>query len=95
MAVHKKTEADKIYISGYTMRTHAHHDNIGPFDYYLVQHMINNVYRVETPVKIGHIIYYCKFDNHYKAVFKRTVNDKGEDEIYLVSLLSSNKEKIG
>lgn len=83
------TQANDIYLSGWTIRTHTHHDNIGAFDYYLVPHMLNSVYKTKESREY-HIIYFSKLGNYYKAIFKKAVNVKGEEEVYLQSLIKGH-----
>ncbi|WP_172402635.1 hypothetical protein, partial [Helicobacter sp. 12S02634-8] len=73
------TKANDIYLSGWTIRTHTHHDNIGAFDYYLVPHMLSGVYKTKESRKY-HIVYFAKLGNYYRAVFKKAINDEGEEE---------------
>ncbi|MCX2717825.1 phage minor head protein [Helicobacter sp. MIT 21-1697] len=85
------TNADEILLSGWTLRTHTHHSNVDSFDYSLVEDMLGSEYRVKHS-KEGHIVYFSKLGYHYKAVFKKAVNDKGEEEIYLQSLVKGSKK---
>lgn len=84
------TKAKEIYLSGWTLRTHTHHTNVGDFDYSLLPFLIRdtNVYRIKES-KENHIVYFSRFGSYYKAVFKVTQN---KEEIYLVSLSKGNKK---
>ncbi|STQ86736.1 hypothetical protein LS73_003390 [Helicobacter muridarum] len=84
------TESD-IYLSGWTLRTHTHHDNVDSFDYSLIEDMLDKAYKSKSS-RDRHEIFFMKLGYYYKAVFKRAVNDEGKDEIFLQSLVKSNKE---
>ena len=84
------TNAKEIYLSGWTLRTHLHHTNVGEFDYSLLPFLIRdtNVYKVKESGE-KHIVYFSKFGSYYKAVFKVTQN---KEEVYLVSLSKGSKK---
>ena len=82
-----KTDAKYIFLSGWTIRTHIHHDNINAFDYYLVRHMLTRAYRYK-PSGEFHYVYFTKLGKFYRAVFKKTK----DDEIFLQSLVKSSKK---
>lgn len=84
------TKAKDIYLSGWTLRTHTHHTNVGEFDYSLLPFLIRdtNVYKIKESGE-NHIVYFSRFGSYYKAVFKVTQN---KEEIFLVSLSKGNKK---
>ncbi|WP_416863893.1 phage minor head protein [Helicobacter ganmani] len=81
------TKAEHILLSGWTLRTHTHHNNVDSFDYSLVEEMLGSEYRVRHS-RERHIVYFSKLGHYYKAVFKVTENKK---EIFLVSLSKSSE----
>ena len=85
------TKAKEIYLSGWTLRTHTHHTNVGDFDYSLLPFLIRdtNVYRIKES-KENHIVYFSRFGSYYRVVFKKT----NKDEIFLQSLVKGNKEIV-
>jgi SPP1 gp7 family putative phage head morphogenesis protein len=85
------TDAKEIFLSGETIRTHTHHDNIYPFDYSLIKYILKKDYKYK-PSGENHIVYFSKLGKYYRAVFKKAVNKNGTNEIFLVSLLKSGKK---
>lgn len=83
--------ADNIYLSGWTLRTHTHHDNVDSFDYSLIEDMLDHAYKTKSS-KERHIVYFMKLGYYYKAVFKKAINSEGKDEVYLQTLIKSSNE---
>ena len=82
------TKAEHIYLSGWTLRTHTHHNKVDAFDYSLVSEILGSEYRVKTQGDLK-IIYFSKLGEYYRAAFKVT---EDKSEVYLVSLVKSPNE---
>lgn len=82
------SKAKEVYLSGYTLRTHTHHDNVGEFDYSLLPFLLkdSNVYKIKSS-KTHHIVYFSYFGDYYRATLKTTQDKK---EIFLLSLVKSS-----
>ena len=83
------SKAKEVYLSGYTLRTHTHHDNVEEFDYSLLPFLLkdSNVYKTQKGNKDNHILYFSYFGDYYKATLKTTQDKK---EIFLLSLVKSS-----
>lgn len=82
------TKAEHILLSGETLRTHTHHDNVDSFDYSLIGEILETDYKIKNQGELK-IIYFSKLGEYYRAAFKLTRNKK---KIFLVSLVKSSKE---
>ncbi len=83
------TKAKEIYLSGWTLRTHTHHQNVEEWDYSLLPFLVReaNVYKVKCNGD-KHIIYFSKFGSYYRIVLKL----RNKEEGFLQTLVKGSKK---
>ena len=85
------TTAKAVRLSVETLATHFKHEDITPFDYALVRHLlVDKSTKIEKGNKDRHIVYFSKYGVNYRAVLKTTEN---HNEIYLQSLVTTKGTK--
>jgi SPP1 gp7 family putative phage head morphogenesis protein len=83
-------KTDKIFLSAADIKSHAHHPEIGAFDYYLIKHMQKNAL---FAVREGdtRVVFLKKLGITYAVTIKVTEH---KEEVYLLSMFKiSNIEK--